>query len=162
MAAKVESFAVSADKTKLALAYDDHIIRLHDLSSGKLLQNLEAHKDSIQTVNFNNDGSKLISGDWADQAIIWNTASGKIVKKKNMGGTVMHASYSTDDRYLIVAIDEEPLAFYDKNLKRRKSAYSITRRYLKSQKTLLMTKFILARMRLSWLLEIFPNFMFGI
>ncbi len=127
-AIKVDTYAVSGDKTTLAMAYDDSVIRLYDLTNGKLLHELTAHEESIQTVHFNRDGSRLVSGDWGDYAIIWDTKKGKIIKKKNMGETIMHAIYSADDKYLVMAIDESPVALYDSNLKKKKSNFDTNER----------------------------------
>ncbi len=127
-ALSVETYSISQDKKTLALAYDDSVIRLYDLTSGQLLHELQAHENSIQTMQFNKDGSRLISGDWGDYAIIWDVETGEIIKKKNMGETVMHAIYSADDNYLVVAIDEAPLTIYDSNLKKKKSEYAINDR----------------------------------
>ncbi len=127
-ALSVETYSISQDKTILALAYDDLVIRLYDLNSGEVLHELKAHENSIQTVQFNQDGSRLISGDWGDYAIIWDVKTGKIIKKKNMGETVMHAIYTADDKYLVMAIDEAPLAIFDSNLKKKKGEYAINAR----------------------------------
>ncbi len=125
LANEVETYTVSNDGKILALAFDDSIIRLYDLNNGELLHQLKSHKDSIQTLNFNSDGSRLISGDWGDYAIIWEVKTGKVIKKKNMGETVMHAIYAANDQYLVMAIDEKPLAFYDLDLENKISSYAI-------------------------------------
>jgi len=127
-AAEVEAYAVSNDGLVLALAYDDSMIGLYDLNTGDLLHELKSHEDSIQTLNFNSDDSRLISGDWGDYAVIWDVKTGKVIKKKNMGETVMHALYAADDRFLLMAVDEEPLVFFDKNLKKKASSYRMNDR----------------------------------
>ena len=125
LATELETYAVSYKASMLALAFDDSIIRIYDLNSGLLLHELKSHEDSIQTLNFNADSSKLISGDWGDFAIIWDVKTGTVIKKKNMGETVMHALYAANDRFLMMAIDEQPLAFYDLNLEKKISSYDI-------------------------------------
>ncbi len=122
---EVETYQVSPDKTRLALAYDDHVIYFFDLASGKLLHKLKGHGDSIQTLDFNSDGSRLVSGDWDDHLIIWDSASGKILKNKNLGETVMNAHYSAKDKSLVVLVDEHLLATYSPDLSQKIKTFPI-------------------------------------
>ncbi len=124
-ALEAEIQVISTDKTKLALAYDDNVIRLYSIESGKLLQEFESHKDGIQTLNFNTDGTKLISGDWGNYAIIWDVKTGKVLNKKNMGETVMHANFSADNKSIILGVDEKKLAVYDTDIKNRLNTFEM-------------------------------------
>jgi WD40 repeat protein len=122
---EVDTHRLSPDKSLLALAYDDHVIRLYSLASGKLLHELRGHTDSIQTLDFSSDGRRLVSGDWNDHAILWETQSGKMLKNRDLGGTVMNAQYSAGDKYLVVLVDEQLLTSYSPDLSQKKETFPI-------------------------------------
>ena len=123
-ALEIEESTVSPDGKLLAIAYDDNTISVFSLDSGLLLQKLQFHTDSIQTINFNHDGSRLLSGSWGDYVVLWNVQTGNIIKKKKMPDTVMHAFFAANDENIILSIDETGLLIYDSKLsKKLKSFY---------------------------------------
>ena len=124
-AIELETSDVSANGQFLALAHDDNAIRVFSLENGQLLHTLQSHTDSIQTVSFNQDGSRLLSGSWGEYAILWNVETGKIIKKKKMPETVMHAYFSADEENIILSIDEVGLIIYDATLSRKLKSFAI-------------------------------------
>ena len=67
---EIDAKAISQDKSMLALAYDDHTIHIYSLKDATLLGELKGHEKGIQTLDFNEDGTKLMSGSWGNKAII--------------------------------------------------------------------------------------------
>lgn len=52
-------------------------VRIWDFRSGKCLRTLPAHSDPVTAVDFNRDGSNLVSGSYDGLCRIWNTANGQ-------------------------------------------------------------------------------------
>jgi hypothetical protein len=73
----VYALAFSPDNTLLATCGYDRLIKLWDVSSGKLVRELKDHSDAVYGVAFNPDGTLLASGA-ADRAVkVWDVATGK-------------------------------------------------------------------------------------
>lgn len=69
--------AIAADPTGklIAVAGDDHAIRIMDTSSLALLATLQGHTDLIQTLDFSPNGNQLVSAGNDGQVIRWNRNS---------------------------------------------------------------------------------------
>ncbi len=73
----VYALAFSPDNKLLATCGYDRLIKLWDVSSGKLVRELKDHSDAVYSVAFNSDGTLLASGA-ADRAVkVWDVATGK-------------------------------------------------------------------------------------
>lgn len=65
----------SPDNRLIAIASADHLVRIFDLSSFKLLKTLDLHNGWVLEVKFSEDGKFLISGGYQSEIIIWETES---------------------------------------------------------------------------------------
>jgi hypothetical protein len=73
----VYAVAFSPDNKLLATCGYDRLVKLWDVSSGKLVHELKDHSDAVYGVAFNVDGTLLASGA-ADRAVkVWDVATGK-------------------------------------------------------------------------------------
>ena len=65
--------AMSADPRGelLAVAGDDHVIRILEMASMTLREELREHRDMIRTLAFDRDGDKLVSAGNDGQLIVW-------------------------------------------------------------------------------------------
>jgi hypothetical protein len=73
----VYALAFSPDGKLLATCGYDRLVKLWDVSSGKLVHELKDHSDAVYGVAFNADGTLLASGA-ADRAVkVWDVATGK-------------------------------------------------------------------------------------
>jgi len=124
-AVELETSDVSANGQFLALAHDDNVIRVFSLENGQLLHTLRSHSDSIQTVSFNHDGSRLLSGSWGEYVILWDIKTGQVLKKKKMPETVMHAYFSANGENIILSIDEVGLFIYDAKISKKPHRFDV-------------------------------------
>jgi WD40 repeat protein len=71
------AFAQSRDGRLLAVAGADHAVKVYDVAAGTLLFTLAGHTRDVATLAFNADGSRLVSADADNRAVVWGTATGK-------------------------------------------------------------------------------------
>ena len=124
-AVEIDAKAISQNKSMLALAYDDTTIHIYSLKDAKTLHVLKGHEKTIQSLDFNEDGTKLISGSWGDKAIIWSMQDGSIIKEKKTENTVIHAFFTADDKYIILSEDDDFLTSYDEKLNKKLKTFNI-------------------------------------
>ena len=77
--ATVRALALSPDGKRLAGGCDDGIVRLWDVSAGKLTPaaELKGHTDWLLCLAFSPDGQRLASGGYDGSVRVWDVASGK-------------------------------------------------------------------------------------
>lgn len=76
----VTGIALSPDALTLATAGDDHLVRLWNLSDGKLLHLLKEHNDWVRSTAFTPDGQLLATAGDDRQVRLWKVTSGALVK----------------------------------------------------------------------------------
>ena len=82
----VQAIAMDPRGELVAVAGDDHAIRIMETSSLKLLGTLQGHSDLIQTLDFDPQGNRLVSAGNDGQLILWDRrASFRVIQK--MQGT---------------------------------------------------------------------------
>ena len=69
--------AMSPDGMFIAAAGDDHLIRIWNRETGKLLHRLSGHKDWIRTIAFSPDGKTLVSAGNDRFVLFWDVKKGE-------------------------------------------------------------------------------------
>lgn len=73
---QINDIDFSPDGNWIATAGDDYLVKIWDAKTGVLREpSLSGHNDKVVSVEFNRDGTQLVSGSWDDTAIIWNVAT---------------------------------------------------------------------------------------
>jgi WD40 repeat protein/beta-lactamase regulating signal transducer with metallopeptidase domain len=76
----VLAVAYSPDRTMLASAGDDAVIRLRDLASGRWAGELEGHEDAVSCLGFSPDGKTLATGSYDRTVKLWDLATRRLLK----------------------------------------------------------------------------------
>ena len=94
----------SPDGRLLAIPSNDMITTVWDMTNGALLYTLVGHKDEITFALFSPDGTQLITTgvESTPNLFIWDVKTYEIVSKQ-IGGTIVDASFSPDGQYLATA-----------------------------------------------------------
>ncbi|MCA9139211.1 MAG: WD40 repeat domain-containing protein [Planctomycetales bacterium] len=72
----VQAIATDPQGKIVAVAGDDHAIRILDSTTMELLATLQGHTDLIQTLHFDPAGNRLVSAGNDGQLILWNRIAG--------------------------------------------------------------------------------------
>jgi WD40 repeat protein len=100
----VSAVCVHPNGSLIAAAGDDHLIRIFEASSSKLLHQLEGHTDWVRALDFSADGEKLVSVGQDGRIQVWNAAEGREVRQLHRIGTSLQAvKFSHDDKTLYAA-----------------------------------------------------------
>lgn len=113
--------AFAPEKERLASAHVDNAIRLwefpKDLPSGKPLQGLapknilKKHPAVISCLDYSPDGKYLVSGDFAGNYFLWESATGKVKKEFPAMETAGSVAFTPDSKAVLLNNGNTPLLF---------------------------------------------------
>jgi WD40 repeat protein len=72
------SVAISKDGSLIAVAGDDHYVRLLSTTDLKLVRTLKGHRERVYAVAFSPEGSLLASAGWDGTIKLWTLATGEV------------------------------------------------------------------------------------
>ncbi len=104
----VRDCAFSPDGTLIASVGADHIVKLWDRASGKLISVYAGHENIIQSCAFSPDGKTLVSAGDDSKAMLWDVT----VRNKSSGienwhsGSINGCTFSADGAFFVTASDD--------------------------------------------------------
>jgi WD40 repeat protein len=99
---------------RLATAGDDHLVRVWDLETGKLVKKLDAHADWVRTIDYSPDGRILASAGNDRQIVIWDAQSGaKLGIFATQQAAIAAIRFSADGKWLATVGFDETVRLYD-------------------------------------------------
>ncbi|WP_165440575.1 WD40 repeat domain-containing protein [Rubripirellula amarantea] len=105
----VTAIAVDPMSDAVAVAGDDHVIRIIDSTSLQTIEELTGHRDRIRTLSFHPENGRLVSAGNDGQLIIWDSKQDYAIRQR-MEGTpaIARVRYSTDGNEIAaVGFDSE-------------------------------------------------------
>lgn len=84
----INDIKFSPDGTKIAVGSSDRSISIVNVNSFEVEKNLSGHAASVTAVSWSKDGSQILSSGNDKSNILWDVASGSVVKKTVFGNNV--------------------------------------------------------------------------
>lgn len=102
--------AWSQDGTKIVSggAEDDHKVRIWNAITGKKINTLKGHTQTVFSLAFNFDATRIVSGDIGGAIHVWDTQSGNDLNELNTSSDdwVLALSFSVDGTQIMSVYDE--------------------------------------------------------
>lgn len=100
----IAALALSPDGKALAVAGRDRIVKVWDIATAKVVQELKGHKHFPMAVAFSPDGKRLASGDAQSTIHVWDVEIGKEDYKNDLKSLTDHLSlaFSPDGKTLAI------------------------------------------------------------
>ncbi|MBN1119616.1 MAG: hypothetical protein JXJ17_00935 [Anaerolineae bacterium] len=105
----IMDIALSPDGELLVSSHRGGNIRVWDIYSGELINELEGHTKTPWQVAFSPDGTMLASGSWDQTVKIWNVESGTLAQTLDDlagGGPIVDMAFSYDGKQLTASSSE--------------------------------------------------------
>ncbi len=80
----------------------DNVLRMWDLSNGKLVRDMKGHSHAIFAIDVSPDGRFAVSGGWDGWIRVWDLQSGDEVAQSQGESSVMDVKFSPDGRRILV------------------------------------------------------------
>lgn len=65
------------------------MVEIYDTTTWEAVRTFAAHSAEVWDVNWSPDGTRLVSGDYAGNAYVWDFATGEIVQRFSIGQEVI-------------------------------------------------------------------------
>jgi len=93
----------------------DETVRIWDVKTGKCLKTMPAHSDPVSAVNFNRDGTLIVSSSYDGLCRIWDTTSGQCLKTliDDFNAPVSFVKFSPNGKYILAATLDSTLRLWN-------------------------------------------------
>ena len=101
----VYSLEVSQHDPLVVFAAADHVIRIWDIPTSSIVEELRGHTARISDIDFSNNGELMASASWDGTVRLWymeNLTELPVILEDNHDSYVWDVDFSPDDEYLIV------------------------------------------------------------
>ena len=100
-------------KPVVALAGSQSEVRLYDLDSHLLIRTIKTGQGLVQDVDFNADGSRLVTGGDDQTLRIWDTQTGALIKSQPHKGLILKLSHHPTDALVASCGRGSPVYLWD-------------------------------------------------
>lgn len=108
----VFSIAIAPDGQNLISVSEDKTIKIWNPQTRKLLRTLTKHDKVIESVAINPDGETFVSGG-KDKIILWQLATGKMLRELPQSGFVRSVTFSPDGHTLISSHEDNTIRLWN-------------------------------------------------
>jgi serine/threonine protein kinase/dipeptidyl aminopeptidase/acylaminoacyl peptidase len=119
----VYSAVFTPDFTRIVSAGSDQTIRIWDRETGEQLRVLRGHADSVYNVTVSPDGQQIRSASADATLRIWDFDSGQQMQMMSFPSPIYSATYSSDDRSVVVVREDGTARLLDSDTYREILVY---------------------------------------
>jgi WD40 repeat protein len=89
-------------------------IQLWEVASGRELQKLQGHSDSVSSIAFSSDGKRLVSGSFDHSIKVWDLSNGtELSTLKGHASLVACVAFSPDNKIVASGSEDETIRLWD-------------------------------------------------
>lgn len=93
---------------------------LLDATTGEELLTMHGHRDAVTAAQFSPDGSKIVTGSYDRQWIIWDTTTGEpLLSRQGHNGAIFHVAYANNGQLIATASADETVKLWETESGRR-------------------------------------------
>jgi WD40 repeat protein len=107
------AIAISPDGKIAAVTYDDGIVRMLEVTIGKLVSTILRHEDKVTSVLFSPDGKKLISASFDGTVRFWNIQTSQELSTIRHDAAVIGIATTPDGTKLLTRTIDNSLRTWD-------------------------------------------------
>jgi len=99
----IRAIRISPDNRLVATGSDDeHVVKLWDVESGKLLRTMRGHENAVLSVAFSADSRYAVSGDRGKTTVLWDVESGTAMRRfATAEQDIMAIAVTPDGRHVL-------------------------------------------------------------
>lgn len=105
-------YAMSADGKRVAIVYEDNVVKLWNPGTEYTEYALTGHSDEIKCLEFGPDGNILASGCSDNTTKLWDTRSGTLLNTVHSEGLVDRLCFSPDGKLLAISSWDDTLKLW--------------------------------------------------
>lgn len=109
----VTALAVDPAGQQVAIAGDDHLLRIWNVAEKRFTAEIDVHQDWIRAVSYSPDGSLLASAGNDGRTVIWNVGRGDAEREFSQELPVTHLAFGTSGGQLATVGFRSPLRLFD-------------------------------------------------
>jgi serine/threonine protein kinase len=109
---EIESLVITGDGQTLISASEDKTIKIWNPETGQLLRTLRKHTKEVESAEIDPDGEILVSGG-KDRIILWELATGKLLRELPQSGFVRSVTISPDGETLISSHEDNTIKLWN-------------------------------------------------
>ena len=94
--------AYSADGKLVAVAGNDHVIRVWNTETEQQLSSLVGHQETVLRLAFHPNGSLLATGGFDHQVCVWDVTTGKLVMVRELAAQCMALTFNADGSHVLI------------------------------------------------------------
>ncbi|MDA9206945.1 caspase family protein [Crocinitomicaceae bacterium] len=107
---QIGSAAFSPNGRKIVIASWDNVISILSSRSGKTINILSGHDDSVRSAVFDNTGKKILSASYDGTAVLWKSNSGKIIQRFEKHTDVIESAVFSSDGLKVLTASRDNTA----------------------------------------------------
>lgn len=109
------ALAVNEERGHLSVGYSDNKIRVYSLKDWTLVQEIDAHKISVFTIQYSPDSRYLVSGSRDAHIKVWDVENGYTLKESIVAHlfAINHLDYSPDGKHFVTCSMDKAIKIWD-------------------------------------------------
>jgi WD40 repeat protein len=107
------SVVISPSNEEVTVACSNGKMKIYEIASGELLEDIDAHPSWVTTVAYSPDGSKLVTGGNDDKVKIWSNDGSLLHTCSGHSSDITNVKVSPDNLYVVSSSKDNTIKIWD-------------------------------------------------